>query len=128
MKKVLLFIIAIPIGLIASMILPNLFSKIFTIFIPFDSITNFLDIYFMKFISGWIAVGITVIIVPSHKILFGLIMLGLNLLSAYYMFISIGDEFNYLFVVGGILPLIFTFLEYSNKKTDPVHDSKFPGY
>jgi hypothetical protein len=105
MKKIILYVIAIPVGLIASMLLPAFFSKIFDWFIPFDGINDFLDNYFLKFIGGWIAVGITAMIVPKYKILFGTIMLIFNIIASYYMY-SQGDDFNYLFVIGGIIALI----------------------
>jgi hypothetical protein len=105
MKKSLLYVIAIPVGLIASVLLPAYFSKVFEWFIFFDVIREFLDNYFLKFISGWIAVGVTALIVPKFKITFGAIMLALNIIASCYMF-SKGDVFNYLFVVGGIVALI----------------------
>ncbi|MDH6209169.1 hypothetical protein M2254_000753 [Chryseobacterium sp. BIGb0186] len=43
MKKTLLYIFAIPLGLIASIILPAIFSKVLVFFIPFESLNNFID-------------------------------------------------------------------------------------
>lgn len=122
-KKILLYIIAIPAGLIASTILPSIFSKILNFFIPFRTITDFLDLYFLKFISGWIAVGIAGLVAPSHRILFASIMLGLNLLAAFYMY-SLGDEFNYLFVLGGIAPLVLLVLHYLLEKSEAKNDMR----
>ena len=112
MKKTLLYIIAIPIGLVASILLPAFFSRIFQLFIPFEGITEFLDNYFLSFIGGWIAVGITALIVPQHKIIFGVIMLVLNIIASYYLF-SKGNDFNYLFIIGGIVSLILVGIEFS---------------
>ncbi len=117
MKKAVLYILAIPVGLIASMVLPKIFETILDIFIPFEGINNFIDNHIMKIISGWIAVGVTVLMVPSKKVLFGIIMLELNLLAAVYMYQK-GDEFNYLFIIGGILAFIFTLLENTNKNQE----------
>jgi hypothetical protein len=117
MKKILLYVIAIPVGLIASMLLPALFSKIFEWFIFFDVIREFLDNYFLKFISGWIAVGVTASIVPNFKITFGVIMLVFSIIASYYMF-SKGDAFNYLFVIGGIVALILVGTVYSKLNED----------
>jgi hypothetical protein len=118
MKKTLLYIFAIPVGLIASMVLPNIFEKILDLFIPFEGINNFIDNYLMKIMSGWIAVGITVLIAPSKKILYGIIMLLLNILASIYMY-TIGDKFNYLFIIGGVLAFVFAIMEHSNKKEEP---------
>jgi hypothetical protein len=117
MKKILLYIIAIPVGLIASMLLPAFFSKVFDWFIPFDGITEFLDNYLLKFIGGWIAVGITAMIVPKYKIIFGIIMLILNVIASFYM-ITNGDDFNYLFVIGGIVALILVGTQFSKLSKD----------
>lgn len=106
MKKTILYIIAIPVGLLASMVLPKIFEFVLDVFIPFEVINDFLDNYLMKFLSGWIAVGIPVLIAPSKKILYGIIMLGLNLSAVLYMF-NLSGEFNYLFLIGGVLVFIF---------------------
>jgi hypothetical protein len=86
-------------------LLPALFSKIFEWFIPFDGIREFLDNYFLRFIGGWITVGVTAFIVPRYKIIFGGIMLVFITFASYYMF-SKGDDFNFLFVIGGLVALI----------------------
>jgi|AntRauMFilla1563_2_1112583.scaffolds.fasta_scaffold00368_2 hypothetical protein len=117
MKKILLYVIAIPVGLIASMLLPAYFSKVFEWFIFFDVIREFLDNYFLKFIGGWIAVGVTALIVPKFKITFGVIMLVFSIIASYYMF-SKGDVFNYLFVIGGIVALILVGTVYSKLNED----------
>lgn len=105
MKKILLYAIAIPGGLVASTLLPAFFSKILEWFIPFDGIREILDNYFLKFMGGWISVGIAAMIVPKYKFIFGVIMLALNIIASFYMF-SKGDDFNFLFVLGGIIALI----------------------
>ncbi|WP_024479275.1 hypothetical protein [Cellulophaga baltica] len=112
MKKILLYVIAIPVGLIASMLLPAFISKIFDWFIPFDGINMFLDNYFLKFIGGWIVVGFTAMIVPKYKLIFGTVMLMLNFVASYYIY-SQGDDFNYLFVLGGIIALILVGTQFS---------------
>ncbi len=117
MKKKALYIIAIPLGLIASMVLPKIFEKILDLFIPFDGINNFIDNYIMKLFSGWIAVGITVLIAPSKKIIFGIVMLILNIVATIYMYTT-GADFNYLFVIGGVLAFIFVIMENLNKKEE----------
>jgi hypothetical protein len=117
MKKTVLYIIAIPIGLIASMVLPKIFETILDFFIPFEGINNFIDNYIMKIFSGWIAVGVTVLVAPSKKILLGIVMLLLNIVATIYMYTK-GDEFNYLFIIGGILAFIFAIMENSNKKEE----------
>ena len=117
MKKNLLYIIAIPIGLIASMVLPKIFETILDLFIPFDTINNFIDNYIMKIISGWIAIGVTALIAPSKKILFGIIMLLLNIVATIYLY-SNGAELNYLFIIGGILAFVFVIMENSNKEKE----------
>lgn len=115
MKKIILYIIAIPVGLLASMVLPKIFEFVLDVFIPFEVINDFLDNYLMKFLSGWIAVGIPVLIAPSKKKLYGIIMLGLNLSAVIYMY-NASDEFNYLFLIGGVLVFIFIlFLNSENK-------------
>lgn len=114
MKKTLLYIIAIPVGLIASMVLPKIFETMLDLFIAFDTINNFIDNYIMKIISGWIAVGVAALIAPSKKILFGIIMLLLNIVATIYMYTK-GAELNYLFIIGGILAFVFVIMENSNK-------------
>lgn len=117
MKKTLLSIIAIPVALIASMVLPKIFESILDLFIPFEGINNFIDNYIMKILSGWIAVGITVLIAPSKKIIYGMFMLLLNIVASIYMYTK-GAEFNYLFIICGILAFIFAIMENSNKKEE----------
>lgn len=114
MKKILLFVVAIPLGLIASAVLPAIFSKILEMFMPFEAFTIFANDYLMVVLSGWIAVGITSFVVPSYKILFGSLMLGLSLIASTYMY-YLGDEFNYLFLVGGILGLLLV-ISYERQK------------
>ncbi len=105
MKKTLLYIIAIPLALIASSILPNYFLKILDYFIPFDVIIDFFDKYLMNVFSGYIAVAFTVLIAPAKKILLGSITLLLNIIAIIYVYTQ-GAEFNYLFAIGGVLALI----------------------
>lgn len=114
MKKILLYIFAIPIGIIASVVLPALYSNILKRFIPFDSINYFLENYFLTFASGWIAIGVTALIAPSKKILFGGIALALNVFASIYMY-YLGDSLNYLFIVGGSLSLVFVISNYKNE-------------
>ena len=120
MKRVLLYIFAIPIGLIASFILPTIFSKIFDYFIPFDAINNFLDTYLITALAGWIAVGISALVAPSKRILFASIMLILNIIATVYMFQK-GDNFNYMFIIGGILALIL--ITYGELNKEKLFDS-----
>ena len=115
MKKSILYIIAIPIGIIASMVLPKIFETILDRFIPFEGINNFFDNHIMKIFSGWIVVSVTALVAPSKKILFGVIVLLLNTVATIYMHTK-GDELNYLFIIGGILALIFTIVANSNGK------------
>lgn len=116
MKKILLYIFAIPIGLTASIILPAIFSKIFDYFIPFENVNDFLDKYLITILSGWIAVGITFLIAPSKKIFFAGIMLLLNIIASIYLS-SKGDQLNYLFIVGGALAFISVII-YDKKLKD----------
>ncbi|SUX48515.1 hypothetical protein [Chryseobacterium indoltheticum] len=105
MKKTLLYIFAIPLGLIASIILPAIFSKVLIFFIPFESVNNFVDKYVITILCGWIAVGITALIAPSRKILFSGLMLILNIIATIWMFTN-GDNFNYFFIIGGALSFV----------------------
>jgi len=121
MKKTLLYIFAIPIGLIASAVLPKIFSFIINIFIPFDGVIHVIDNYILKSLSGWIAVGITAMMVPSYKILYGLIMFGLCIIATLYMYYQ-GDRFNYLFLIGGILALIILIINNTNNMFNKEND------
>ncbi|WP_033960435.1 hypothetical protein [Psychroserpens jangbogonensis] len=105
MKKTTLYIIAIPLGLVASIFLPIYFSKILHYFSPIEGITEFFDNYLITIFGGYIGVFIPALIVPKHKIIFGFIMLAICIISSFYMY-SKGDDFNYLFVIGGLLGLI----------------------
>lgn len=104
--KNLPYVFAIPLGLIASVILPAIFYKILSFFIPFENVNNFIDKYILTILCGWIAVGITALIVPAKKILFGSIMLALNIISTIWMYFK-GDDLNYLFIIGGFFSLLF---------------------
>ena len=113
MKRTLLYVFAIPIGLLASIILPAIFSKIFDVFIPFESVNNFIDKYIITILCGWIAVGITALVAPSKKSLFAGIMLFLNIIASIWMYTK-GDNFNYLFVIGGALAFVFILINEKN--------------
>lgn len=102
MKKILLYIFAIPIGLLASIILSAIYSNVLKYFIPFESISSFLEKYLITILCGWIAVGVTAICAPSKRILFAGIMVALNVFTSYWLYTK-GDDFNYLFVIGGFL-------------------------
>ena len=115
MKRVLLYIFAIPIGLTASLILPTIFSKIFDYFMPFDAINKFFDTYLITALAGWISVGVSAFVAPSKKILFACIMLILNIVASIYMFQK-GDSFNYIFIIGGLLALILIIFVDMNKE------------
>lgn len=117
MKKNLLYIGAIPIGLVASMVLPKIFEIVLNLFIPFDVINNFIDNYIMKILSGWIAVGMTMFIAPSRKKIFGIIMLLMNVAAIVYTY-SKGAQFNYLFIIGGILAFIFVTVVISGEEKE----------
>ena len=108
MKNILRYILAIPIGVIASMILPKIFMLIFNLFIPFESITNFIEQYLLAFFAGWVAVGFTILIAPRRRILFGIIQIILNLLSIIYMY-TVNGDFNYMFLIGGIISLLMMY-------------------
>ena len=108
MKNTLRYIFAIPLAIIISMILPVWFMFIFNKFIPFEFITQFFENYLIKLLTGWITVGFTIIIVPKRKILFGFIQVTLNLITAIYLY-KIGNNFNYLFLIGGFTGLYFSY-------------------
>ena len=105
--KILRYIFAIPGGVLASVLLPVVYSSILKIFIPFEVVNNLLDTYFIPFISGFIAVGIAYNVAPGYRIIFGSVMLLLCLLAS--LFYSEGD-FNYLFFAGSVIAFITTFL------------------
>lgn len=113
MRNTLLFIVAIPLGFIASAILPNILVFIYKLLSP-AYLNDFWDNYFIKSFCGWIAIAIPILIVPSYKILFGSIMLGISLLSTIYMY-STGDDFNYLFLLGGGAALFYYKLDLSKE-------------
>jgi len=115
MKNLIRYIIAIPIGIIASVLLPKWFEIIFDTFLPFDFINNFIDNYFLKFIAGFVATGITLLIVPNKKILFGVIVVVLNIASSIHLYCK-GGGFNYLFLIGSIVPLAFYYNNTINEK------------
>lgn len=116
MKNTLRYILAIPAGIIASLILPTFFMWILKLFIPFDFITNFMENYLLPVFAGWVAVGFTIIIVPKRQFLFGVIMLLLNIIGSTYMYYA-GEDFNYLFLIGGLIPLGIVYL--STKEVNP---------
>ena len=106
MKNTLRYIFAIPLGILASMILPKWFMFLFNTFIPIDFINQFMENYLLTIFAGWVAVGFTIIIVPKRKIVFAVIVVLLNLISAIYWY-KIGNDFNYLFLIGGFIGLYF---------------------
>lgn len=117
-KNTLRYILAIPLAIVASMILPKWFMFIFNIFIPFDFINQFIETYLLSVFAGWITVGVTFLIAPKRKILFALIQLTLNLIAIIYMF-KIGGDFNYLFLIGTLLCLLmFSFKFIEDKKLE----------
>ncbi|WP_282073202.1 hypothetical protein [Polaribacter atrinae] len=108
MKNTLRYIFAIPLGILVSMILPKWFMFIFNTFIPFDFINQFIENYLLTVFEGWVAVGVTVIIVPKRQILFGAIQVILNVIGAIYMY-KLNNDFNYLFLIGGLVALYFSY-------------------
>lgn len=103
-KRILLYIFAFPIGIVASAVLPKLFEYPIRFFIPFEFIREFLITYFLKLISGWIVVAITMLLAPSRKIVYGVVVVLLNLASAIFLYTN-GQELNYLFIIGGVIAL-----------------------
>ena len=107
-KNILRYIFAIPLGILASMILPKWFMFLFNNFIPFDLINQFIEDYLLAIFAGWLTVGFTIIIAPKRKILFGIVQVIINLISAIYMH-KIGNNFNYLFLIGGFTGFFFSY-------------------
>ena len=115
MKNSLRYIFAIPLGIIASMTLPKWFMFIFKRFIPFDFVTDFIQNYLLTIFAGWIAVGFVILIVPKRKILFAIIQIAINFISAIYWY-KISGDFNYLFLIGGFLVLGMYYLKELDEK------------
>ena len=115
MKNSLRYIFAIPLGIIVSMTLPKWFMFIFKRFIPFDFVTDFIQNYLLTIFAGWIAVGFVILIVPKRKILFAIIQIAINFISAIYWY-KISGDFNYLFLIGGFLVLGMYYLKELDEK------------
>jgi len=98
MKKTILYTIAIPIGIATGKYLPSLYVAILKYFLPFFGIVDSLSPYLIDIFTGIQVVGVTAMIVPSHKVLFGSIALSITLLSAIYIFNTYG-YISFLFLI-----------------------------
>ena len=106
-KNILRYIFAIPIGVIASIILPKWFMFLFNKFIPLDFITDFIGLYLIKVFAGLVAIGFTVIIAPKKKTIFSILQIILMLISLIYDY-NVNGDFNYLFLLGGVIGLFLS--------------------
>lgn len=101
MKKIFLYILAIPIGLLLSSILPVIYGNILEHFIPFESISNLLKSYIIPVSSGSILTGTIIFIVPNYKKIFGIGSVFLTIIlvfvflewSLYYFIYLLGQIF-----------------------------------
>lgn len=106
MKKILLYIFAIPLGIISAAILPIIYSHVLSYFIPFQFVDSFLQKYLIPFLGGWIAVAVTAVCAPSKRLLFAGIMLLINILTSLWMF-RMGDNLDYMFILGSIACFVY---------------------
>ena len=102
MKNILLYIIAIPVGLIASIIIPSLLEYIIIYFIPFETLVIFLQLWFLKLVAGSLTTVIPTLIVPNRKKLFFYATLALALFATICEYKRSGD-FNYLYLMGALM-------------------------
>jgi hypothetical protein len=107
MKKILLFIVALPLGLLLSSILPMIYGIILDHYIPFESLSNILKSYIIPVSSGSILTAAIVLIVPDYKKIFGYASVVLTIViifvflewTLFYGFYLLGQIFGLLFLI-----------------------------
>lgn len=111
MKKVLLYVFALPIGILLSSILPVIYGNILEHFIPFELISNVLKSYLIPFFSGSILIGSTMFIVPDYKKIIGFVNVILTVIlififlewTVYYFLYLLGNIFAFLIFINSDL-------------------------
>jgi hypothetical protein len=107
MNKNLLYIFALPLGLLLSSILPMIYGIILEHFIPFESLSNILKSYMIPVSSGSILTAAIVLIVPDYKKIFGYASVVLTIViifvflewTLFYGFYLLGQIFGLLFLI-----------------------------
>jgi hypothetical protein len=103
MKKTLLYIIALPLGVLLSSILPMIYSNILDHFIPFEFLSKLLKSYIIPVSSGSILTGTIIFIVPDYKKIFGC---GSVFLTIILVFVFLEWSLYYvIYLLGQILAL-----------------------
>jgi hypothetical protein len=103
MKKILLYIIALPLGVLLSSILPMIYSNILDHFIPFEFLSKLLKSYIIPVTSGSILTGTIIFIVPDYKKIFGFGSVFLTILSV-FVFLE-WSSYNVIYLLGQIFAL-----------------------
>ena len=107
MNKILLYIFALPVGLLLSSILPMIYGNILDHFMTFESISNILKSYIIPVSSGSILTAAIVLIVPDYKKIFGYASVVLTIViifvflewTLFYGFYLLGQIFGLLFLI-----------------------------
>lgn len=114
--KIFRFIFAIPIAILLNFIIPAINSYTLSYFIPWESITNLIDYYFIPFTSGSITVGASYIIAPKFKYIYAVIAFTICLLVTWWNY-NENHNITYPFLIGSIVCFsILTIEFYQNKK------------
>lgn len=114
--KIIRLIFAIPLAILASIIIPSINRYILKYFIPWDFANQIIDNYFIPFVAGSVTIGAAYLIAPRFKIGYAVTTFLICLFSIYLDY-SKSDSINYVFAVGSGFGLIITFIDsFKNKE------------
>lgn len=116
MKKAILYIVAIPSGVLTSILLSVILGYIFEFLnLINDTVYYFGGNYFLPLIAGSVLVSIPYQLAPGYKKIFGSVGMVTNLLCILYTVNTVDPNLfstsNIFFFIGGAVTYIFTFKE-----------------
>lgn len=117
MKDFLRYFFAIPLGVLASIIIPAIYTNIIGRFVPFEFANNLFETYLLPVFAGYFSVLVPILIVPKYKIHFGVVSFFMTTISIIYLYLK-GDDFNYLFLLGSVIGLILGIFGIVQEKKD----------
>ncbi len=115
--KICRFIFAIPLAIVASLILPIIYKYILNYFIPWDFANEVIDNYLIPFFAGSIIIGTSYLIAPRFKFIYATITFVLCLI-AIYVDLTKSNTINYIFILGCIFGLIIICFDFFKKNDE----------
>lgn len=119
MKDFLRYFFAIPLGVLASIIIPAIYTNIIGRFVPFEFANNLFETYLLPVFAGYFSVLVPILIVPKYKIHFGVVSFFITTISIVYLYLK-GDDFNYLFLLGSLIGLVLGIVRVVQEEKDTI--------